>query len=74
MMDQMKLDVEMNYSINTSELDYTGINAKKRIELLKEKMTNLQKLLKETEERKKKEEEAKKDCKWKLKGIKKMKN
>ena len=59
MMEQMKLDVEMNYSIDTSELDCTGINAKIRNEKQKEQIAILQKKLKEAEERKKKEEEEK---------------
>ena len=62
MMEQMKLDVEMNHSINTMNLDATGHNAKIRQE---EQIKRLQELFKEEQKKRENEEKEKKDYKKK---------
>ena len=67
MMEQMKLDVENNHSINTMELDATGHNAKIRQD---EQVKRLKELFEEEKRKREKEENEKKRL---LEEIKKSK-
>lgn len=59
MMKRMKLDVEIYHSINTVNLDITGINVKIRTENHKKQIEELQKIIEEQKKEKEKEEKEK---------------
>ena len=70
MMEQIKLDVHKNGSIDTSNLDSIGENVKNKIQIQKEKIEKLTNLVNLYELDKKKKEEEKKILKKEIEAIK----
>lgn len=71
MLRQMKLDVDMYHSINTTDLDMTVVNAKIRTENYKKEVQKLKKMIEEEKRKKEREEEKKKTLEEEIKRHKK---